>query len=146
MLEQVLRHLNNRFDADANGKRYGSSYGSFDTRDLYIPTLKEGQYFWIEGSALNDGLHMYPADDLNDEAFTGRIVYLVIPKPVIELADEIADWVDNNSRVIESPLKSESFGGYSYTKEEGTNASLSGWQAHFASRLNPYRKISRNWV
>ena len=72
---------------------------------------------------------------------------LAIPKAVINLAAEIAEWqtkyVAADSAAM-SPYQSESFGGYSYSKSAGgsaSGASASGWQSAFANRLNMWRKL-----
>lgn len=152
MLEEVLRYINNRFDRDSKGVPYGSSEGAFAIEDgsLEVEGLLDGQYFWVEGSALNDGLHLYPDSEMTDEEFTGRIVFLVIPNSVIDLAAEIDAWNERNADAINSPFQSESFGGYSYTKAsggvQGAETLSTAWQAQFGARLRPYRKLSREWV
>ena len=150
MLEAVMRYINNRFDYDADGMPYCGKSGRFKIQNgtLEVKELLEGQYFWIEGSVLNDGLHQYPDEDMNDEEFNGRVVFLVVPKAVSSIAEEIADWNDRNAEILATPYQSESFGGYSYTKAnggtDGTNAEA--WQLQFGARLKPYRKLSREWV
>lgn len=151
MLEQVLRYINNRFDRDPHGYEYGSVSGAFTIEDgtLEVDKLLDGQYFWIEGSRLNDGLHLYPDTDLRDETFRGRIVFLVIPNAVVDLAAQIGQWNEKNAEVIGSPLKSESFGGYSYTRADASTSSETpseAWQMQFGARLRPFRKLSRDWV
>lgn len=152
MLEEVLRYINNRFDRDAHGIAYGIKDGTFAVEDgaLEIAGLLEGQYFWVEGSLLNDGLHLYPASDMRDETFDGRIVFLGIPDAVASIAAEIESWNAENSDAVDSPLQSESFGGYSYTKasgnSQGNEMPSAAWQLHFGARLRPYRKLSRDWV
>lgn len=152
MLEQVLRYINNRFDADAKGKAYGSRSGTFAVEDgtLEIDGLIQGQYFWVEGSRLNDGLHLYPDTDMQDETFDGRIVFLAIPKSVLGIVSEIESWNAANAGVVDSPLQSESFGGYTYTRAsggtQGNETPSAAWQLQFGSRLRPYRKLSRDWV
>lgn len=152
MLEEVLRYINNRFDRDGNGVAYGSESGTFtvDGGSLDADGLIEGQYFWIEGSILNDGLHLYPDSDLQDETFYGRIVYLAIPRAVVEIADEIEQWNASNADTVNSPLQSESFGGYSYTRAsggaQGNEMPSAAWQLQYGARLRPYRKLSREWV
>lgn len=152
MLEEVLRYVNNRFDRDAYGNSYGVKAGAFDVVDgsLELVGVPDGQYFWVEGSVLNDGLHRYPADDMEDETFEGRVVLLRVPRAVVELAEDIDYWCYQNAAAIDSPLKSESFGGYSYTVESGgafgDGLPAAAWQAHFGARLRPYRKLSRDWV
>ena len=151
MLEQVLRYINNRFDRDPHGYEYGSVSGAFTIEDgsLEVDKLLDGQYFWIEGSRFNDGLHLYPDTDLRDETFKGRIVFLVIPNAVVDLASQIQMWCEKNADVISSPLQSESFGGYSYTRASGATGSETpseAWQIQFGPRLRPFRKLSREWV
>lgn len=152
MLEQVMRYINNRFDCDGNGVPYGSQSGQFSVEDgtLEVEGLLEGQWFWVEGSVLNDGLHQYPAEGMSDEEFDGKVVFLVVPKAVEEIAQEIEEWQTRNADVISSPLQSESFGGYSYTRasggSQGNETPSAAWQLQFGARLRPWRKLSRDWV
>ena len=137
MLEQVLTHLHNWFPA-CGGKHRGTFRVVCGA--LEADFLQEGQRFRIRGSIFNDGLHMHPARALHDETFTGEVWTLAIPPAVIALADEIAAWYEKNP---ETDKVSESFGGYSYTRSAvgtASGASLTGWQAAFAGRLNPYRR------
>lgn len=141
MLEQILLHIHNRFE-------YAYLEGTFtiSSGTLEVEQALSGQYLWIEGSVLNDGLHQYPMTDLEDEEFTGRIVLLAVPKAVLDIADEIAAWIAANGDVLDSPYQSESFGGYSYTKASAGSSdggsALTGWRAHFADQLSPWRKMS----
>lgn len=152
MLEQVMRYINNRFDRDASGAAYGSKYGTFTVEDgsLEIDGLLDGQYFWVEGSVLNDGLHQYPASNLSDETFSGEIIYLVVPPAVSSIVSEIDAWIAANGDAVNGPYQSESFGGYSYTKasggSEGNEMPSAAWQTQFGARLRPWRKLSREWV
>ena len=152
MLAEVMRYVNNRFDRDPRGNRYGSASGHFSVNggELDVDGLKEGQYFWVEGSVLNDGLHMHPDTEMRDEEFDGNVVFLVVPSSFEDLASEIADWMERNANTIDGALQSESFGGYSYSRESGgTNGNempAAAWQVHFGARLRPYRKLSRDWV
>ena len=151
MLEEVLRYINNRFDRDSRGVAYGSKVGTFtiESGSLEVDGLLDGQYFWVEGSVLNDGLHLYPDTKMTDETFNGRVVFLVIPNQIQDLAAEIKTWNEKNASVVDSPFQSESFGGYSYSKESGANgtdAPSAAWQTHFGARLRPWRKLSRDWV
>lgn len=138
MLETILGHLHNWFPVKGAARA-----GPFIivSGKLLLPFLLEGQYYKIEGSIFNDGLHKYgdTDDQLMDETFTGRIIPLAIPKAVIKLADEISEW-DKNNPV--SDKISESFDGYSYTRGSGADGSASGgWQAAFRSRLNAWKKV-----
>ena len=65
---------------------------------------------------------------------------LVVP---INVSAAVADLGLENPNM--SPFSSESFGGYSYSKAQGYagegGGMLNTWQAIFASRLAPWRKI-----
>lgn len=138
MLEQILMHIHNWFvvpDGIHPGK-YSIKGGSIE-----LPFLVSGQYYRVVGSVLNDGLHKYPAEGLQDEDFDGAIWALAIPPAVVSLSEEIQAWAEKNQP---SAYTSESFGGYSYSKAAGANGQPAGWQDVFAARLAPYRKIREN--
>ena len=144
-LEEVLRHVNNRFEMEEAHGSFSISGGA-----LEVPDCLNGQYYWVEGSVMNDGLHLHPDTDMRDEEFDGRVVLLRVPRAVVELADEIAEWCDANADAIGGPYQSESFGGYSYTRatggSEGNQVPAAAWQLQFGARLRPYRKLSRDWA
>lgn len=140
MLEQILHFIHNYFEKEKHCGHYVIENGS-----LVLCYLVAGQYFRIIGSALNDGVYQYPAQ-LVDEEFDGEIWALSVPRSLLSLAEEIADWQEKYGDSVDSPYQSESFGGYSYSKASagGSNrkgGDLYGWQAKFASRLNQWRKI-----
>ena len=140
MLETVLSHLHNWFPVKGAVR-----CGEFEivSGELSVDFLMPGQYFRIKGSVFNDGLHRYPYDDVNslvDEVFTGEIWPLAVPKAVVELSQEIAEYRKNNP---DTDKVSESFGGYAYTRAQTTRGGTSttgGWTAVFASRLSAYRR------
>lgn len=107
-----------------------------------VDFLKDGQYYRIVGSALNDGVHQYGADILADETFKGSVWAMSVPKAFVDLSEEIRDWVSANASALASPYTSESFAGYSYTKATGASGGTITWREQFARRLNPYRRIS----
>lgn len=142
MLTELCQELHNWFDRD-QPKWHGDfeiSNGELILRDDM--SLKNGQYFRIIGSVLNDGVYCYPASGLTDETFSGSVWSLAVPPAVITLATEIGEWVGKYSAVVNSPYTSESWGGYSYTKASaGDGSSGTTWQSVFANRLNRWRKI-----
>lgn len=160
MMTELCQILRNWFDRDQK-KWYGEvtiSNGEISLvpnhkHGLQSPfVLKQGQYYRIIGSLLNDGVHKYPDNDneLVDEEFSGAVWAMAVPPSVIALCDEIQQWQDKYGGVegaLMSPYSSESFAGYSYTKASGyssNNGSGSAgvtWQDMFASRLNAWRKI-----
>lgn len=88
--------------------------------------------------AVNEAEHL-----LQDEKFTGIVVPLAIPKDFLKLVDQIEKF---HSSAISNPnfgmIKSESFGGYSYTMASaGLNGLPVTWKESFSSRLNNYRKM-----
>lgn len=149
MLEQVMRHVRNYFIKEFYIGEFSISSGMISPHDF----LLDGQRFYITGSFLNDGVYTYHADgikndddtetvELNDETFNGTMYLLSIPHGFISLVDEIREWVDTYSEVVNSPYQSESWGGYSYSKGAGGDANgAPTWQSIFKSQLNAYRKV-----
>lgn len=152
ILEEVLYHIHNWFVYDT------ASVDGCEISGGALPAsatsgLLTGQWYRIRGSVLNDGLHQHPDTKLSAETFDGEIDTLVIPKPLLRIVEEIGDWVTLNAnareKALASPYASESFGGYSYSirsdlvanSASSGSVGLSGWQAEFASRLNPWRKM-----
>lgn len=113
-------------------------------------SIPDGAWYRIQGSYLNDGMHLKGGEDegLSDETFSGLITIHAIPKPLLALAEEVSVWNDKYGGVANSPYQSESFGGYSYTKASGGSGSrsngsvASGWQSAFAGRFTKWRKLS----
>lgn len=142
-LTELCQELRNWFDRERH-------YGTFTITggNITAEFLQTGQYFRVIGSVFSDGVYQYPAADLPDETFEGSVWALAIPKPVIDLATEIAAWrakYEATDSAAMSPFSSESFGGYSYSKSGSGNAqgesSAPSWRSVFASRLNMWRKL-----
>lgn len=144
MLDAICGHIHNYFTKaeDIHRGTFTIEGGSID-----LPFMLDGQYFRVVGSALNDGVYQYPADEaqaLADETFTGEIWPMKPPRAVLKLTKDIADWQDKYGAAMESPYQSENvIGVYSYTKGTGggSGAFGSGWQSVFANRLNEWRKL-----
>lgn len=111
--------------------------------------LKEGQFFRIVGSDLNDGVYRNSPDEIKklaNEDFDGEIWEMSVPPSVVKLAEDIQNWKDKYSDVVNSPYTSESFKGYSYSKASGNGANSGGatgvtWRSVFADSLGRWRKI-----
>lgn len=150
MLEQICAHIHNYFDKDKQGRFWHWAEGEFAITNgaIDLDFLQAGQYFRIEGSVFNDGIHQYPADDLTDETFEGSIYAMHTPPAFLALAEEIEAWQEKNGAAASSPYQSESFGGYSYQMASGNSGNQRGsglgpgWQLTFAARLDPWRKIN----
>jgi len=148
MLTELCQELRNWFDRD-----FPKWNGQFKIENHEISCITDsdfnlitGQHFRIIGSLLNDGVYQYPSEELKDEEFTGAVWSMGIPPAVIALAEEIAQWNQDNAAVINSPFTSESFGGYSYSKGGGGgSSSTSGnplnWKSFFADELHRWRKL-----
>ena len=133
MLSKVCREVKNWFEIE---KIFDKKIQIKDNEieNPYI-ALQENQYFRIVGSTFNDGVYKNPTDKLTDETFTGAIWRLAIPKDFLDLVDEITAWGAQYGG--NSPFTSESFGGYSYTKKQGSDT----WQGAFKDKLNKWRKV-----
>lgn len=142
MLTEICAEIRNYFlthrEEDIHSGTYVIEHGNIKS----LPFLREGQYYRIVGSALNDGVHLYGTSDLRDETFKGSVWAMSVPPDFVELVEEITDWVDANKNVLNSPYTSESFGGYSYSKATGANGGALTWKDQFSTRLNGFRRIS----
>jgi hypothetical protein len=149
VLQEVLEYIHNYFIKSPNPGKYTIEGGTFSP----AVSLKEGQRFWIVGSDMNDGVYTWheagikDSDDINavglqEETFAGTICALAVPPAVIALSEEIRQWVAANSAVLNSPMQSESFNGYSYTLKSGR--SQTGGDAPLTWR-DIYGKLFDRW-
>jgi hypothetical protein len=154
VISEICAELRNYFLRDyVNPERY-MHYGRFVIANgemQNLPFLQKGQFYRIVGSTFNDGVHKYGAiprsvedyEALTDEEFEGAIWEMFVPKEVVDLDEEIQNWISKNADTINSPYQSESFGGYSYTKAvAGTGRVSTDWQSHFAAKLNRWRRLA----
>lgn len=152
MIAEICAYLKNYFchyGKDLHIGDFSIDNGQI-TPSIDLPT----DYIRIVGSHRNDGVHCLSddSDTLVDEPeFHGAVWIMSPPADFLALVADIEAWQDKyggaDSSAL-SPFTSESFGGYSYSKAGagGTSAgggigSSGGWQAAFANRLNPYRRI-----
>lgn len=141
MLEAVLTYIHNWFPREIRSGCWKVEDGTID-----LPFLKPGQYFRIVGSVFNDGLHRYPDRSMTDEEFMGTVWAMAVPPALIGLVQEIEEWQEKHGADADGALSSESFGGYSYTRDAGLDGSGSadpanGWQRRFMARLIPWRRL-----
>lgn len=139
MLETILGYLRNDFHTDEFEER------SFTIADgtISLPFVVDGQYFKIEGSKLNDGVYLYPATELLDESFSGRITALAIPRALRDKLPEFEKYEKWRSEQIAKggAYSSESFNGYSYTIQTNADGTLFTACQYFKDFLKPWRKI-----
>ena len=136
MLDEILAEIRNYFVVSVHNGDFEVIGGKLSPLDF----LRNGQYFRIVGSVMNDGVYRYPYSGLTDETFSGEIWALAVPPTLIALAADIEEY-EKKAKETVSPYNSESFGGYSYTKATDSNGSPLTWEKVFAKRLNKWRKI-----
>lgn len=136
MLETVLAELNNWFDVDSAAGTFAVEGGRIDLPHGF---LGYGQYYRVEGSVFNDGLHM-DDDHLTDETFDGVVTALAIPNAVIDLAREIEQWRAENDSAARSPYASQSDQGTSVTVATGASVRFT-WRDAFRGELRRWRKL-----
>lgn len=143
MIGQVCAECKNYFiqkDVDIHASNYTVTNGQIGP----VPFLKNGQYYRIVGSALNDGVYQHGVDDtaLADEEFFGAVWAMRVPRDFVALCEEIQAWESKNGEALSGPYSSESFGGYSYSKATGSDGGAYTWRDQFRTRLNAYRRLS----
>lgn len=132
MLERVLRYLRNWFVQEVRSGDFAVENGG-----IALPFLRDGQYYRVIGSALNDGVHRYgDGTELANEEFTGEVWALAVPPALLDTVERITEWERKNGDAAHSPYSQESFGGYTYTKSE-----KAGWERAFRSELSVWRKL-----
>ena len=145
LLEDVLSHIHNWFVRDSSVFENVSASGGAMPREVseYVGGVR---FYRIQGTYLNDGLHKSDDDEWEDEEIGRvRVSLLAIPKPLLNIVDEIEEWEKKYGEVAKGPYFSEEFGGYKYQirgfSSYGVAGSpLAGWRLAFANQLNPWRK------
>lgn len=151
MLEKACANVHNYFISAAYPARYSIVSGMISP----LPPLKEGQRFWLVGSALNDGVYTYHTDAimndddaaeavLLDEDFDGTICGMAVPREFLDGVREGLEWQSANQAALSSPYTSENVSGvYSYTLSqeiaEAKNSPL-GLPVRISSRFDRWRK------
>lgn len=139
MIEAVCLECNNFF---AQGKDIKYDKFNIVNGKIVLPDILAGQYIRIQGSVFNDGVYKMPDDNhtvegLSDEVFDGAIWAMRVPPAFIALCAKIKEYSESGA-AMPNGYRSETFGGYSYTK--GSNDENS-WEKVFASELNKWRKL-----
>lgn len=142
MMGVVCQEVKNYFiqkDVDIHASNYVISGGSISP----VPFLKDGQYYRIVGSTLNDGVYEHGTDDtdLVDEEFFGAVWAMRVPRDFVALVDEIQEWETNHAAALSGPFSSESFDNYSYTLAKSEGGGAYTWKDHFKGKLNGYRRL-----
>lgn len=138
MIIDLMRETKNYFVVDKEEGTFAISGGAITLQGQYLA----GQYIAVSGSILNDGVYKLTnsqgaAAGFVDETFTGNVYALAVPKDFERLSTEIDSFIEQNP---EGAAVSESFGGYSKTRQTGDKGVVT-WQERFAKRINPFRKM-----
>ena len=142
LIDEVCGYIHNYFAI-----RDSVREGTFTVAEGGIEAdfLQTGQYFRVIGSVFNDGVWQYPTKDMQAETFTGAVIPLAIPAAFLALVDEIGAWQTQYGEALISPMTSESFNNYSYTKATGASSDGSyaaiNWSNMFGKRLERWRKL-----
>lgn len=140
MLTEICQYLHNWFERGRFISRITIADGVISTSDDGVLSFIDGQYFRIVGSIMNDGVHQYPCELVN-ETFDGAVWMMGVPADFLALVSDIEAWVEKYGDAVCSPFTSESFGGYSYSKGGTAGSEGTTWQSVFATRLNAWRKL-----
>ena len=142
-MTEVFQYLRNWFDR--NQPKFSGNFIIENGSLVGDYGIKRGQFYRINGSALNDGVYEFGVDTLEDESFDGTIQLMAVPRDVRNLITDIKLWQEKYGGVDSvnmSPFQGESFGGYAYTKASGgSTSSVPTWQSVFADRLGRYKKL-----
>lgn len=138
MISKIMHVCNNYFYV--KGAQVSDTF-TISKGAITLPFLTKGQYYKIVGSLFNDGVYCYgDGENLTDEEFDGTVYPLAPPKEFIDLCKSIKAYEDSDASTI-TPYKSESFGGYSYTKADGASGAGITWQEAFKVHLRQWRRI-----
>jgi len=135
-VSDIMREINNFFEGDAFPDE--ASY-TIEASGKISPSVG-GNYVAINGSNCHDGVFPIAnglidfGESVQRETFKGKVWELHVPIAFKTLCEEIIAF---DSKTPVSAYTSESFGGYSYTR----NAAADTWQKAYAKRLNPYRRM-----
>lgn len=142
MLAEICKELNN-WDFNHRAEKYLGEISIADGQLVgFSDKLAVGQYYRIVGSLYNDGIYKSGEEALTDETFDGAVWAMWVPQEIIDLAEQVQEWRTKYETADNlSPYSSESFGGYSYTKQTTSNGETAGWKDVFASQLDRWRKI-----
>ena len=138
-LAMVMGECRNHFIRSSEFGKFVITDGMVKTKEKFL----KGQYILIKGSILNDGCCLFGDEMyLKDETFEGGIFGLAVPDDFIQLVEEIDLFIsDSDNKNLSKLIKSENFGGYSYTLATGANGQVASWKDVFSSRLNGYRRM-----
>lgn len=139
LLDYYCGLLNNYFIKDPSKDIYK---GKFEIVDgiINLDFLCDNQYFRICNSMFNDGIYKYTESlTLIDEIFEGFIWAMYVPNEFLDAVVMAENYTTKNPV---NNFKSESFGGYTYTKDNKSDSSPLGYlPPNIFYKLNKFKKM-----
>lgn len=133
-LEEMMWDHRNFFP----GEHWSCTKHPIQSGSIQLPGLEVGDYYMIEGSKRNNGLHIHGESDLVGETLTGCVTECRIPKDFIKWNEQVNVWFKEEYPKIYSVFESESYGGYAYKlKAEDKRV----YMQVFADQSRRWRKI-----
>jgi hypothetical protein len=144
MLTEICAYLHNYFDYERHSGEISIVNGVISCNGKEI-TLEEGQYFALFRNRIPLGVfNEVPAD----KKFEGSVWLMDVPKAVLDADKWAKEWNEKYGAATSeanSVFQSESFGGYSYSKDFGSSDNKRGGSifdnSQFNRMLAPYRKL-----
>ena len=156
MLTELCAMLHNWFNIHHDADIYAGTYTIENGSIGSLPFLKNGQYFRVVGSALNDGVYQYPVQPVEagstedpamlDETFDGAVWAMFVPTDVVALAARIKSYNEQVAALAAAEANrkgysSENWGGYSYTLFGAAPPGMERIKAGIDAQVYQYRKL-----
>lgn len=115
-------------------------FGEFTFDPDTVPAgIVSGQYFLVQGSIFNDGVHQAGEGDLCPETFTGTVQPMRVPEAFAALAKKITDYDANLPSG--GVYASQSFAGWSGTLATGSDGLPADGVTRYRKEINRWRKL-----
>lgn len=143
MIDRIMNECNNHF---ASTIEYATAIVSDGITGTFAETYITGQYVYLVGTRLNDGVYQVASATGSKITITGAtliaeatndlkvVIGCAVPKAFVDLVTEISTWQTNNAN--KDGLASETISRYSVSYKNG-----GGWSEVFRSKLDAWRCI-----
>jgi len=143
MIDRIMNECNNHF---ANSIEYATAIVSDGITGTFAETYIAGQYVYLVGSRVNDGVYLVASATASKITISGAtltaeatsdlkaVIGCATPKAFLDLVTEISTWQTSNAN--KDGITSESISRYSVSYKNG-----GGWSEVFRSKLDAWRCI-----